>query len=140
MAYEGSPTHEWATLGGVETRKFKCEVLEEDVAGEVAKGEPRLRLVANDQGEARLLILIPPEEIGAVRKELFERGYRGGLSCVSGRGGYGTWRGYLNELEVAHIAIEMLGWQLSPEEQSLLDSVDEYGRKAPTGFTSSRLK
>ena len=83
---------------------------------------------------------MPPEAIGAVRKELFDRGYRSGLACTARRGGYGGWRAYLNELEVAHIVVEMLGWELVPEEQRILDSVDAYGRTAPSRFTSPRLE
>lgn len=140
MTHEASPTHEWATLGAVETRKFSCEVLEEDTAGEGAKGAPRLRLVGNEQGEARLFVLVPPDQIGSVRKEIVDRGYRCGIACTGGRGGYGSWRGYLNELELTHIVIEMLGWQLTPEEQKILDSIDDYGRRAPTGMGSPRLE
>ena len=113
MVHEDSPALEWTPLDAVETRRFRCEVLEKDVAKVAAEGEPRLALVANSAGEARLLILVPPEQIGAVRKELFDRGYRSGLACVARRGGYGGWRAFMNELEVAHIVVEMLGWDLS---------------------------
>jgi hypothetical protein len=137
MAEDASTTDEWARAGTVETRRFACEVIEEDVAG-AARGS-RLRLERNDAGQARLVILVPPEQTLAVRKELFDRGYRGGLACRSCRTQYGNWRNYLNELEVAHIVVEMLGWSLTPEEQAMLDAVDDYGRRAPTGFRSPRL-
>ena len=78
---------------------------------------------------------------GAVARELVERGYRGSLPVmVRGHADYGSWIGYLNELEVAHIVVEMLEWTLTPEEQAMLDAVDEYGRRTPTGFRSPRLR
>lgn len=139
MSQDASPTYEWAVTGTVETRRFACEVLEEDVLGFGAVGKPRLRLERNDAGQTRLVVLVPPKEMPAVRKELFDRGYRGGFSCRSCRGQYGSWRNYLNELEVAHIVVDLLGWTLTAEEQAMLDAVDAYGRCAPTGFRSPRL-
>ncbi len=142
MSQDAGTTCEWARSGTVETRRFRCEVIEEDTAGEGAAGKSRLRLERNDAGQARLVIIVSPEQTPAVRKELFDRGYRGGLACVDGCRSprYGSWRTYLNELEVAHIVIEMLGWTLTPEEQARLDAVDDYGRCAPSRFRSPRLE
>ena len=133
---QGTYTQEPIAAPG--TRKFRCEVIERDASAEGAHEAPRLELVAVNAGEARLNINVSSEEVGAVRQELFDRGYRRGLSCGSGAG-YGSWRNYLNELGLAHIVVEMLGWTLSPEEQRVLDAVDEYGRRAPTGMSSSYL-
>jgi hypothetical protein len=121
------------------TRRFRCEVIERDAAAAGTAEAPRLELVAIAPGEARLNINVSSAEVKAVRQELFDRGYRRGLSCCGGSVGYGSWRGYLNELDAAHIVVEMLGWTLSPEEQRALDAVDEYGRRAPTGMSSSFL-
>lgn len=135
-----SKAGEWTPADSVETRKFRCEIVEEGAGGEGGEGGPRLQLVANAERQVRLLIRVSAEQIGAVRKELFDRGYRGGLSCCGSRVSYGSWRNYLNELDLAHIVVEMLEWTLTPEEEATLDAVDDYGRRAPTGFTSSRLK
>ena len=70
---------------------------------------------------------------------MFDRGYRGGISCVGRSVSSGSWRNYLNELDAAHILIELLRSTLTPEEQRVLDAVDDYGRRAPTGFTSNCL-
>lgn len=121
------------------TRRFRCEVIECDAAAAGTAEAPRLELVAIAPGEARLNINVSSAEVKAARQELFDRGYRRGLSCCGGSVGYGSWRGYLNELDAAHILVEMLGWTLSPEEQRVLDAVDEYGRRAPTGMSSSYL-
>ncbi len=139
MSQDAGPTHEWTTSESVATRKFRCEV-EEGAGGPGGLGGPRLRLERNDAGQARLVIVVPPEQTAAVRRELVARGYRGALPIhVRGRADYGSWLGYLNELEVAHIVVEMLDWTPTPEEQAMLDAVDDYGRKAPTGFRSPRL-
>ena len=121
------------------TRRFRCEVIERDAPAAGAEEAPRLELVAIAPGEARLNIYVSSAYVKAVRQDLFDRGYRRGSSCCGGSIGYGSWRGYLNELDAAHIEVEMLGWTLSPEEQRVLDAVDEYGRRAPTGPSSSFL-
>jgi hypothetical protein len=123
----------------VETRRFSVELEEAPASGQAEVSRPRLRLVANNLGQTLLKITIPPGDMDGVKKELFDRGYRGGMSCVGQNARSGSWRGYLNELEVAHIAVEQLGWTLSAEERGVLDAVDAYGRKAPTGFRSARL-
>lgn len=140
MADQVEQTPEWVPAGGtVETRWFQCEIVE-DAAAADGGDLPRLQLTQNARGHQRLFIRVPSAQIDAVRKELFDRGYRGGLACCSSRSFYGKWRGFLNELEVAHIVVEMLGWQLSADEQALLDSIDDYGRGAPTGISSPRLR
>jgi hypothetical protein len=132
-----SNTAEWSPADDVETRRFRCDIVEED-GGE---GVPRLQLMADASGRRLLVIRVPAKHIDAVRKELRDRGYRGTLPVtVRGQAGYGSWLGYLNELEVAHIVVEMLGWTLTTEEQASLDAVDDYGRRAPTGFRSPRLR
>ncbi len=115
--------------------------MEEDARRWGDQDAPRLQLMENVEGRSRLVILVPAEQIAVVRDELVERGYRGSLPVmVRGHADYGSWIGYLNELEVAHIVVEMLEWTLTPEEQAMLDAVDEYGRRAPTGFRSPRLR
>lgn len=127
---------EWNPVDTVGTRRFACEIEEETSAG-----APRLQLMAETSGRVRLHIRVPARQIEAVRRELVERGYRGTLSVrVRGQAGYGSWIGYLNELEVAHIVVEEFAWVLTPEEQAALDAVDDYGRRAPTGFRSPRLR
>jgi hypothetical protein len=121
------------------TRKFRCEVIERESPAAGVEGAARVKLVAISPGEARLNIHVSAAEVKAVRQELFDRGYRRGLTCCGGSVGYGSWRGYLNELDAAHIVVEMLGWTLLPEEQRVMDAVDEYGRRAPTGLSSSYL-
>ncbi|MEZ5124975.1 MAG: hypothetical protein R2826_01820 [Thermoleophilia bacterium] len=131
----------WNPVDGVETRKFRCEIIEDEADAE--RGEPaaRLQLVGSPDGRVMLVIRVPVRSLDTVRKELRDRGYRGTLPVrVRGTGGYGTWLGYLNELEVAHIVVELLEWTLTPQEQGVLDAVDDYGRRAPTGFRSPRLR
>jgi hypothetical protein len=131
---------DWSPADSVTRRKFRCEV-EEDARRWGDQDAPRLQLMENVEGRSRLVILVPAEQIAVVRDELVERGYRGSLPVmVRGHADYGSWIGYLNELEVAHIVVEMLEWTLTPEEQAMLDAVDEYGRRAPTGFRSPRLR
>ena len=133
---EDQSAPEWNPVDAVDTRRFACEIEEETDAG-----TPRLQLMAETSGRVRLSIRVPTKQLEAVRKELVERGYRGTLSVtVRGQAGYGSWIGYLNELEVAHIVVEQLAWVLTPEEQAALDAVDDYGRRAPTGFRSPRLR
>jgi hypothetical protein len=133
---EDQSAPEWHPVDAVATRRFACEIEEETDAD-----EPRLQLMAEASGRVRLFIRVPAKRLEAVRRELVERGYRGTLSVrVRGRADYGSWIGYLNELEVAHIVVEELDWVLTPEEQATLDAVDDYGRRAPTGFRSPRLK
>lgn len=43
---------------------------------------------------------------------------------------YGTWRRYMLEVAKAHTALEILGWELTEEEQAIMDAVDAYGRQA----------
>lgn len=131
---------EWAKADALETRRFKVEVVEGDPDREFWACRPRLRLERNAAGEVRLVVLAPPKQAAAIRKELVRRGYRDSLPFhVRGRADYGSWLNYLNEVEVAHIVVETLGWTLTPEEQAMLDAVDEYGRRAPSGFRSPRL-
>ena len=133
---EDQSAPEWTPVDVVGTRRFACEIEEETDAG-----ARRLQLMSEASGRVRLSIRVPAKQLEAVRRELVERGYRGTLSVrVRGQAGYGSWIGYLNELEVAHIVVEMLAWVLTPGEQAALDAVDEYGRRAPTGFRSPRLK
>ena len=136
---EETGVHAEQPIAAPGTRRFRCEVIERGAGAAGAEEAPRLELVAIGPGEARLNIHVSPAEVKAVRQELFDRGYRRGLSCGCGSVGYGSWRGYLNELDAAHIVVEMLGWTLTPEEQRVLDAVDEYGRRAPTGMSSSYL-
>lgn len=132
---------EWRPVDRVNTRRFQCAVIEEDPEDAGDDGVPRLQLMSRDDGRTCLFILIPEEEIATVREEIVRRGYRGTLPVMArGHAGYGSWRGYLNELELAHIVVEMMGWTLTPGEQVMLDAVDDYGREAPTGFRSPRLK
>jgi hypothetical protein len=114
---------------------FQCEIVQA-----AKEGELRLELVQSPDRHQRLLIRVPSDRSDAVRRELFDRGYRGSIACVGCRGRYGTWRSYLNELEVAHIVVEMLDWRLGPDEQAILDSIDSHGRTAPTGMSSPRLR
>jgi hypothetical protein len=131
--------HEWVKTETVDTRRFTCEV-EEGTGRESAFGESRLRLESDGRGQARLVILVPPAQAPAVRKELVARGYRGTLPVhVRGRAEGGSWLNYLNEFEMAHIVVEMLGWKLTRDEQAMLDAVHAYARRAPTGFRSPRL-
>lgn len=141
MANEVQQTPEWVPSGTtVTTRWFDCEVVETSAGTAAEESAPRLQLMRNERGRQRLIIRVPSHQIDAVRKELFDRGYRGGLACCSSRSYYGKWRGFLNELEVAHIVVEMLGWELGADEQAMLDSIDDYGRTAPAGFSSPRLR
>jgi hypothetical protein len=139
MSHEAGTTHQWVRAETVGTRKFKCEV-EEGTGREGPFGPPRLRLESDEQGQARLVMLVPPAELLAVRRELVARGYRGTPPVhVRGRADYGSWLNYLNELEVAHIVVEKVGWTLTREELAMLDAVHDYARQAPTGFRSPRL-
>lgn len=131
--------HEWVKTETVDTRRFMCEV-EEGTGREGDFGESRLRLESNGQGRTRLVILVPPAQVSEVRKELVARGYRGTLPVhVRGRAEGGGWLNYLNEFEMAFIVVEMLGWNLTAEEQAMLDAMHDYARRAPTGFRSPRL-
>lgn len=123
----------------IETRKFRLEIVAAEDYSERPEGAPRLALFANSLGENRLVLYASPSELPAARREMVERGYRSTRSCCGGSAGYGSWRGYLNELDASHIIVELLAWTLTPEEQAALDAVDEYGRRKPTGFGSSRL-
>jgi hypothetical protein len=131
---------EWSPADKVETRRFKCEI-EQAAEGGPGEGGPRLQLLTSADGRSLLMFRVPAPHLVAVRKELVERGYRGSLPVmVRGRADYGSWMGYLHELEVAHIVVENLGWTLNAEEQAALDAADDYGRRAPRGFRSPRLR
>ena len=119
----------------VETRRFHVDIIERD-----ARDEPRLRLLGNEEGQGRVEMAVPSADMLAVRKELFDRGYRGGYACDCARGRPGTWRSYLNELEMIHIIVEMLGWELSDAAAGVVKAVDDYGRTAPRGMSSPRLR
>jgi hypothetical protein len=139
MAQDADATPLWVRAEAVGTRRFRCEV-EEGTGRESPFGEPRLRLERDGQGQARLVVLVPPAQLLAVRRELVARGYRGTAPVhVRGRAEYGSWLNYLNELEVAHIVVEKLRWTLTREEQAMLDAVHDYARNAPSGFRSPRL-
>lgn len=126
----------WRPTDAVETRKYQM-VVEERAAD--ATGA-RLSLVGDGSGETRLLLQATPEEVVTLGRELHARGYRGS-SCTGCGAAARTsgWRGFLNELDATHIAIETLDWSLSDEEKRALDAVDAYGRRAPTGFRSRFL-
>lgn len=131
---------DWSPAEKVETRRFRCEIEEARQDGP-GGDEPRLQLLTSADGRGILTIRIPSRLIDGVRKELVDRGYRGSLPVmVRGRADYGSWLGYLNELEVAHIVVEHVGWTLTAEEQAVLDAIDDYGRRAPRGFRSPRLR
>jgi hypothetical protein len=44
---------------------------------------------------------------------------------------YGTWAYYLADIAFVRVAVEVLGWTLTAEEQALMDALEEYGRRAP---------
>jgi hypothetical protein len=138
MAQDSSTYAEWP-IAAPETRRFQFQIVERDAAGGGSEGGPRLQLIADSEGQNRLAITVSAGEVEPARREMFDRGYRGGISCVGCNVSTGSWRHYLNELDAVHILIELLGWTLTPEEQGVLDAVDDYGRRAPTGFTSNYL-
>lgn len=138
MTQDSGTYAEWP-IAAPETRRFQFQIVERDAADAGVEDDPRLQLIGDSEGQNRLAIKVSSGEVEPARREMFDRGYRGGISCVGRSVSSGSWRNYLNELDAAHILIELLGWTLTPEEQRVLDAVDVYGRRAPTGFTSNYL-
>ena len=138
MTQDSGSYAEWL-IAAPETRRFQFQIVERDAADAGVEDDPRLQLIGDSEGQNRLAIKVSSSEVEPARREMFDRGYRGGISCVGRSVSSGSWRNYLNELDAAHILIELLGWTLTPEEQRVLDAVDDYGRRAPTGFTSNYL-
>jgi hypothetical protein len=60
-----------------------------------------------------------------------------GFVLDASRPRYGTWARYLLEVEKAHAALKILGWELTEEEQAIMDAVDDYARQAPARYATA---
>ena len=146
------PYAEWPIEAPV-SRNFDCEIVAPDVGldGRRHNFDARLKLRANthvvDMKRENYLTIVLHGE-GSERqtnlerfkpvKEFWEKlEAHGFYSDAKARAmglrlpRYGTWRRYMLEVEKAHAALELLGWELTEEEQAIMDALEEYGRRAP---------
>lgn len=135
------------------SRNFECQITAPHVGvdGRLHDFDARLKLRANThvlgmQRENYLTIILHGE--GSERRTNLERfkPVKEFWEELKARGFYleadaramglrlprqGSWRRYLLEVELAHAALEILGWELADDEQAIMDALDAYGRQAP---------
>ena len=146
------PYAEWPVEAPV-SRNFECEIVAPSggVDGSRHNFDARLKLRANtrtidSQRECFLTIVLRSEDDERRRMTNLERWApvkalveQFPELCVWAQGGAprcGTWRRYLLEVEKAHTAVEILGLELTAEEQAIMDAADDYARQAPARYAA----
>ena len=150
---QDGPYAEWPVEAPV-SRNFDCEIVAPSggVDGSRNNFDARLKLRANThvagmKRECFLTIVLRSEndeqrrmtnlERWAPVKELVEQFPELCVWTDAGAPRCGTWRRYLLEVEKAHTALEILGWELTAEEQAIMDAADDYARQAPARYVTA---